>query len=34
MSKQAQVCRNFMRRRAKRSQWRKNINVDLARIRL
>jgi hypothetical protein len=32
MGKQAQVCRNFVRRRAERSQWRKDINVDLARI--
>jgi hypothetical protein len=34
MSKQAQICPNFVRRRAKRCQWRENIDVDLARVRL
>ena len=34
IGKKAQICRNFVRRGAERSQWGEDINVDLARIRL
>ena len=34
IGKEAQICRNFVRRGAERSQRGENINVDLARIRL
>ena len=34
IGKETQICRNFVRCSAERSQWGEDINVDLARIRL
>ena len=34
MSKEAQICRNLVRRSSERSQWGEDINVDLTRVRL
>ena len=34
IGEEAEICRNFVRRRSERSQWGEDINVDLARIRL
>jgi hypothetical protein len=34
VGKEAQICRDFVRRRAERRQWCEDVNIDLTRIRL